>query len=58
MNEYRTENNWNAFLKEVDTDIILDTVRMELDEDDNHRRNNYDNDHDYNRRHEKDRADI
>ncbi|KAA6357266.1 MAG: hypothetical protein EZS28_047207 [Streblomastix strix] len=31
--EYPTMNDWKAFWRELDTDLYLDTVRMELDED-------------------------
>ncbi|KAA6365621.1 MAG: hypothetical protein EZS28_038852, partial [Streblomastix strix] len=58
--EYLTISEWKAFWREVDTDQYLDTVRMELDEDDNlHHHHDHDHDHDHDRkhRHERDRDD-
>ncbi|KAA6388111.1 MAG: hypothetical protein EZS28_016358, partial [Streblomastix strix] len=58
--EYLTNSEWKAFQRVVDTNLYLDTVRMEFDEDDNHHHHhdhNQDHDHDRYHRHESDRND-
>lgn len=57
IHECLTNNNWKAFLREIDTDLFLYVIRIELDDDDNHHNKDYDRDHDYNCRHNKDHAD-
>ncbi|KAA6401479.1 MAG: putative reverse transcriptase [Streblomastix strix] len=53
---YRGSNwmGWKLFWREVDTDLYLDTVRMDLNEDDNH---HHHHDHDHNYRYERKRND-
>ncbi|KAA6396034.1 MAG: hypothetical protein EZS28_008436 [Streblomastix strix] len=52
--EHLTINDWQAFWREVDTDLFLDKVWMDLDKDVNHHRNyDHDHDHEHNHRHGK-----
>ncbi|KAA6401692.1 MAG: hypothetical protein EZS28_002777 [Streblomastix strix] len=56
--EHITINDWKAFWREVDTDLYLDSVRMDLDKDGNHHHyHNHHHDHDRNHRHDKERND-
>ncbi|KAA6402494.1 MAG: hypothetical protein EZS28_001975 [Streblomastix strix] len=58
--EYLTISEWKTFWREVDTDLYLDTLRMEQDEDNNHQHyHDHDHDHDNDRKHryERDRDD-
>ncbi|KAA6385093.1 MAG: hypothetical protein EZS28_019380 [Streblomastix strix] len=58
IHEYLIINDWNAQWREIDTDLYLDTVRMDLEEDDNHHHYyDHDHDHDHNHRREKERND-
>ncbi|KAA6394460.1 MAG: hypothetical protein EZS28_010013 [Streblomastix strix] len=52
--EYLTINDQKALWREVDTNLYLDTERMELDEDDNHH-HDHNHDHDQNHRYDKER---
>ncbi|KAA6354682.1 MAG: hypothetical protein EZS28_049791 [Streblomastix strix] len=48
-----------SFLGEVDTDLYLDTVRMEYDQDDNYlHHHDHDHDHDGNHRYNRERNDM
>ncbi|KAA6392374.1 MAG: hypothetical protein EZS28_012101 [Streblomastix strix] len=52
--QYLTVNDWKAYQREVQSDLYLDTVRIDLDEDDNlYNHNDHDHDHDRNYRHAK-----
>ncbi|KAA6366962.1 MAG: hypothetical protein EZS28_037512 [Streblomastix strix] len=54
--ELLTVNDWKAFWREVDTDLYLDSERLDLDEDDNiHHHHDHDHDHDRNHRHDTER---
>ncbi|KAA6357809.1 MAG: hypothetical protein EZS28_046664, partial [Streblomastix strix] len=56
--EHLTVNDWNAFWRDVDTDLYIDTVRMKSDEDDNHHHyHDHDHDHDRNHRYDRERND-
>ncbi|KAA6387857.1 MAG: hypothetical protein EZS28_016617 [Streblomastix strix] len=45
-----TVNDWKAFCREVDTDFYINTVRRELNEDDNNHQH-YDHEHDHDHSH-------